>query len=398
MTLLSRTNQLLVRATNERELLRDLCSAIAGYGGYKLVWVGKLDKAGDKSLDVRARGGQDVDILENTSVDWLSGDGETSPVAKSIESEALVTSVINDVSGTPTWKRVVDSKGHEKISCFPLNCDGSLYGVLTIHTDNEEDLDRRELSLLSDLVEDLIFGIETLRERERRRFMEEELKQLSGHLLRARESERERISRELHDELGQLTTSVIIGLSSLKDRNSIKDDSEAKRKLEEVNGIVEKLDEKLRDMAKDIRPPSLKELGLVPTLKSYLDDVSSGNDISIKLDFDDPGDFLDLEAKVQIFRVIQEAVTNSVRHGMPSRIWVSLKKKEDYLRATISDDGTGFEPENVWKEGGNEARLGLIGMRERARSISGHLTVKSSPGNGTTISLKLPFEETDELD
>jgi signal transduction histidine kinase len=211
----------------------------------------------------------------------------------------------------------------------------------------------------------------------------EELKRLSAELLSAQETERRRISRELHDEVGQVLSAIALGLGST--RSALRDDNreEVLRQLQLLLEMIERNIGVVRNIALLLRPTMLDDLGLVPALKWLAREVSRSG--SADVDFV-PEAFLDElpeEHRTCIFRVVQEAVRNAARHSGARLIRIYLRQEASAIRASVQDDGNGFDP-------AQEKGLGMIGMQERVVHLGGRLQVDSEPGRGTIVSFELP--------
>jgi signal transduction histidine kinase/PAS domain-containing protein len=398
LTLLGRCNRHLVRATDEEEFLENVCDTLVNAGNYDLAWIGFPEYDEEKTIKIVAASGRSSDRLKDMNLTWGHGGSREKPAGKAIREGEIVTVDQSEKRGSVSELENFSETDKLKTASFPLKIEGGIYGSLTVYSSDTGIFEEREKDLLVDLAEDVTFGLEALRERQARKSMEEELKELSGYLLHAREDERERISRLLHDELGQLATSAIIALSGLKDRDSISSDPVVKDEFEDITEIVKTMNEKLRDMAKDILPPSLEDEGLVSTLESYLEEVRINREVDINLETDEVESELGSQAQVHIYRVIKEAVTNSIRHGIPDRIEIKLKREENRARIVVRDDGKGFVKEEIMEKQGEKRRVGLIGMRERVRSLSGSLEIDSYPGEGTRLLAEIPLKKKNGLD
>ncbi len=398
LTLLGRCNRHLVRATDEEEFLENVCETLINAGDYDLAWIGFPEYDEAKTLEVVAASGRDADLLEDLTLTWAGDTSGEKPAGRAIREGEIVTVDRPDERGAISELDSLSETKDLKGVSFPLKREGGIYGTLTVYSSEAGAFDEKGKALLSDLAGDVTFGLEALRERQARKSMEEELKELSGYLLHAREEERERISRLLHDELGQLATSVIISLSGLKERDSIANDPKLRHKVENITEVVKKMNAKLRDMAKDILPPSLEEDGLVSTVKTYMKEIRHSRGVEINLVTDEIESCLDYQAEVHVYRVIKEAVNNSLRHGDPDKIEIELSREKDRATIVVRDDGPGFDQEEVLEQQGEKERVGLIGMRERVRSLSGSLKVESQPGEGTRLIAEIPLEERNGLD
>ena len=214
--------------------------------------------------------------------------------------------------------------------------------------------------------------------------VQKELKRLSSEVVSAQENERRRISRELHDEVGQVLYATVLGLgnagSSLKSGNT----EEALRQLDAVLEMTQRNVSVVRNISLLLRPTMLDDLGLVPALKWLAREVSRTSPVQIDVLADDCPDDLAEEHRTCIFRVVQEAIQNALRHSGARQVRVYVHRENSTLRTSIQDDGKGFEPA--------EAKgLGILGMEERIVRLGGRLKISSELGRGTIVSFELPM-------
>jgi signal transduction histidine kinase len=222
-----------------------------------------------------------------------------------------------------------------------------------------------------------------------RRFAEvvgtrEELKRLSTELVSAQEIERRRISRELHDEVGQVLSAIMLGLgnlrSAVRDNNSI----EAFRQLQLVEDMTERNARVVRNISLLLRPTMLDDLGLIPALKWLAREMSRTGPMAVDVAAESFVDDLPEGHRTCVFRVVQEALRNAARHSGALQARVLVREENGFLRLSVQDDGKGFVPSM-------EAGLGILGMKERVVSLSGTMTMDSRPGKGTTLTFNLPL-------
>jgi two-component system sensor histidine kinase NreB len=209
---------------------------------------------------------------------------------------------------------------------------------------------------------------------------------LLERVFEAQEQERRRIARELHDEAGQLMASLLVGLRTLDDAATIDDAKAQSRRLRTV--AVKALDEVGR-LARGLHSSVLDDHGLAVALQRYIAEYSTTHNIAVDLALDET-DARNLLPAVQlaVFRVVQEALTNVVRHSGATAIRVRVARSASVLRITIADNGRGFEADAVSAD--SEAHLGLQSMRERAAIVGGRLRVRSD-ARGTTIAVRVPL-------
>jgi signal transduction histidine kinase len=218
-------------------------------------------------------------------------------------------------------------------------------------------------------------------ERKRAENAEQELRRLSNQLLRVQEEERKTISRELHDEVGQILTGLRMELGTL---SHYEPDDEFRERLESVKRLAEEALRSVRNLALLVRPSMLDDLGLGPALHWQAKEFSRRCGIPVSVDIEGNLDQLPEPLRLCLYRAIQEAMTNCGKHAEASRINVVVKQDSDRLIASVRDDGRGFDAQ-VTTRG-----LGLMGMGERVRALQGSMSVASEPGAGTVISLELP--------
>jgi signal transduction histidine kinase len=214
----------------------------------------------------------------------------------------------------------------------------------------------------------------------------EELKQLSGELVSAQENERRRISRELHDEVGQVLSAIVLGIENLRSALVDNNKEEAFRHLKLVQDMTERNVSVVRNISLLLRPTMLDDLGLVPAVRWLAREVSRSGAISVDVLLESFPDELPDEHRTCIFRVVQEAVRNASRHSGARQVRIHLQEEQDRLRVSVQDDGKGFAPSQ-------EAGLGILGMQERVIRLGGELQVDSEPGRGTIVSFTLPLPE-----
>lgn len=217
----------------------------------------------------------------------------------------------------------------------------------------------------------------------------ERLHLLTRQLIHAQESERERISRELHDEAGQALTALKISLEVI--RSELGDCADSLR--QRVNESIELAGAtmtQVRGMAHNLRPPSLDELGLHRTLQSYCNRTARQTGLQINYQGEQIED-LSGEIQITLYRLIQEAMTNALKHAEASSINVELRKTANSIVVTVEDDGIGFETSADELMNGGKG-IGLLGMQERMMAINGALQIHSSKNAGTLVMAQFPWE------
>ena len=212
----------------------------------------------------------------------------------------------------------------------------------------------------------------------------EELKRLSTELLSAQENERRRISRELHDEVGQVLSAIMLGLGNLRSALRANNSAEALRQLQLVENMTERNATVVRNISLLLRPTMLDDLGLIPALKWLAREVSRTGSMAVEVEADSFVDDVPEEHRTCVFRVVQEALRNAARHSGAREARICVKEEGGILRLSVQDDGKGFVP-------ALETGLGILGMQERVVSLAGTMKVNSTPGRGTLITFDLPL-------
>ena len=217
----------------------------------------------------------------------------------------------------------------------------------------------------------------------------EQERRRSGQLvMRAQEEERRRLARDLHDEVNQALTAILLRLEALaQDAPPAQADDVA-----ELKRLVNQAMDELLNLARQLRPTALDDHGLVPAIDAQLKRFAARTGVEVRMHT--VGDPASLEEDVQtaVYRVAQEALTNAERHAGATVVEVDLEVESDRTELRVSDDGHGFDPGQATRRATSEVGapgLGLRGMAERARLVGGELDVRSAPGGGTTVALRI---------
>ena len=210
-----------------------------------------------------------------------------------------------------------------------------------------------------------------------------ELERLSSSLLDAQEAERRAISRELHDEVGQSLGALLVDLSRLS-TNLPPNQAQIRERLDHMKSVAERTVGTVRDIALLLRPSMLDDLGLVAALEWQGREVSRRSEMEVSVESDNVSGDLPDEYRICIYRLVQEALNNAVRHSQAHNAKVRVSSSADHIAVEISDDGSGFDTHRT-------RGLGILGMEERVKRLGGTLTVTSSPGLGTVIQAELPL-------
>lgn len=221
------------------------------------------------------------------------------------------------------------------------------------------------------------------------RAMQEQLRHLSRQVLQAQEDERKRISRELHDVVAQTLTGINVHLAALK-KGAARNLADFDRDIERTQKMLEDSVNLVHQFARELRPPVLDDLGLIPALHSFLKNFTAQTGVRTHLTAFSGVEQLNADRRTILYRVAQEALTNVSRHAQASRVEVSIQRGTAGIRMRIKDNGKAFTVERVLKAKGKK-RLGLLGMRERLEMVGGRFEIASTPGQGTTVTAEMPL-------
>ncbi|MEO8448643.1 MAG: ATP-binding protein [Gemmatimonadota bacterium] len=214
----------------------------------------------------------------------------------------------------------------------------------------------------------------------------EELTRLSRELVTVQEAERRSIARELHDHFGQLLTALSLDLRLIERGLGFPE-----QRRGQISQCIRSLDEVVHDLhnlAANLRPTTLEHLGLLEALRLYVESVRAQSGLEVQFEASSlAGERLNAETEIAVYRIVQEGLTNAVRHARATRVDVVLSRQAGQIATVIEDDGIGFDVTTALRGG----RLGLGGMRERATMLGGVLEIETSPRHGTTLVARLPY-------
>jgi signal transduction histidine kinase len=213
-----------------------------------------------------------------------------------------------------------------------------------------------------------------------------DLQELSTLLLRAQENERRALARELHDEVGQSLSAILMETEGAECAEKPDD---IREHLASIKTLAERTVNEVRDLALLLRPSMLDDLGLAPALNWHARETNKRTGRNVIVSADESIDSLPDEHRTCIYRLVQEAVTNAVRHANSRTVEVAVKREHQNVNVTVRDDGAGFDTRVM-------RGLGILGMEERVRRLGGRLKISSEPGRGTLVGATLPVVELDQ--
>ncbi len=215
----------------------------------------------------------------------------------------------------------------------------------------------------------------------------ENIHHMAERLVAAQEEERQRISRELHDDLGQALTTHQLAIHNLQEDLSLPVEVMFER-LQSLYDQSYEIFVKVRRLARDLRPPVLDALGLKVAMQTYCTEFTRRTHLPVIFEAEAAVPKLADTYNITLYRALQEALTNVVKHAHASQVWVELSMEDETVCLTVQDNGVGFSEEKSVSKG-----IGLAGLRERITTVGGTLNLKSAPGRGTVLSVQFPLSE-----
>lgn len=220
-----------------------------------------------------------------------------------------------------------------------------------------------------------------------------QLRTLTHKLNEVQENERRALARELHDEIGQALTAIHINLAAIQKDLPAANFARVRERVIESTLLADQILDQIRELALDLRPPMLDDLGLVPTLRWYLKRYSTRLKIETELILTGLETRPIPAIETALYRVIQEALTNTARHAAASKVSVALVRNESMVVVDIADNGQGFDVAEVLARVGQPHGMGLLGMRERVTLLGGRFDIEAQPGAGTRLLFSIPWEQ-----
>jgi signal transduction histidine kinase len=277
-----------------------------------------------------------------------------------------------------------------ELICFLITAKEKASGFLALEVPPDKDITRgQDYHLLGSLGNFLGGAIENASLLQTVARHREELKGLTARLFHSQELERQRIARELHDEAGQALTGINFTLETI-DRELASDQEDIKEHILGIKKQINRTYHDMRSLSYRLHPAILSDLGLEPALDTYLTDIAKHS--GLKVDFKMVGfeERVDPEIESVLYRISQEALTNTVKHADAGHFKLSIIKSFPQIIFLAEDDGKGFEPGEF---SGQKQALGLLSMRERAAMLGGNFTLRTSKGNGARIRIEIPVKK-----
>jgi signal transduction histidine kinase len=369
------------RTRDAEEVVRVAISETRRASGVEAVSLHLLDPNHD-NLVLREYAGTTPSFREQMAILPLA---EAVLAAAAIQ-ELRVAACAVDEHPSSSLRTLYAAQGFRHVTAVPVAGRDQVLGVLHLASRNDQALTSEETALVHALGGLVGVALENAALRERITAHQDRLRALAGGVLQAREEEARRIAHALHDEASQLLASVHIALDNL-----IQQVPERAGTLQEVHALLDRVEAQLRRLSRELRPTILDDLGLAPALEWLAQGLTERTGLPIAVVA--PFERLPPEVETAAYRIVQEALTNVVRHARASKVQVEVRRDDSTVRAVIRDDGQGFDVAATLARRGDRG-LGLIGMRERVESLGGTLSIESRPGRGSEVSFTIPVGNT----
>jgi signal transduction histidine kinase len=316
--------------------------------------------------------------------------GDVSPILDQLRQGGVHTLDFAALRNLPSPFRPSAGERPAQILLFPLITRGTLIGTFNLGVPSGHELSGEDMQTAREIVDLLSLAFQNAQLFDRLRAGRERLQSLSQQLIQAQETERRRLARELHDEIGQALTAVKINLQAAQ-----RDMSKATVPVEDSVGIVERTLQQVRQISLDLHPSLLDDLGLVAALRWYVDRHAQRTGLTAQFISEPIDERPSVEIETACFRVVQEALTNIARHAHARSFCVELRQRPGAdlapeIELVVRDDGIGFDVQGKMIDAAHGKSLGLLGIQERAMLLGGHVQIDSAPGDGTTIRAWFP--------
>lgn len=288
-------------------------------------------------------------------------------------------------------RNVCNAQGYESVALIPITIDQTISGLIHVADCRENMFPLRVVEILEQAAMRLGLALQRLHMQSRLSETVADLRELSSHLLKAKEEEQRRIAMELHDQTGQDLNVLKLRLSQF--RGSLrKDQSTLTRHCNEMLAFTDRIIDTVRRITRNLNPAALESLGLRAAVQQMVREFRDYAGINIRTDIEALDRIKGHENRINLYRIIQEALTNINKHSRATRVVIEAKDNGDGqgTRVLIEDNGKGFIVRNKPESGGRGNCMGLAAMRMRSRMIGAQLTIRSQPGMGTDITISLP--------
>lgn len=395
LRMISQCNEVLVRASDELELARDICAIIQA-GGYRMVWVGYALNDAGRTVRPVASAGFEGGYLERLRFSWADNELGRGPTGTCIRT-GLVR-VCDDFFEDPQlrpWRDEAVTRGYRSSISLPLRLAGRVLGAITLYAAAPGYFDQGQIALLSELADDLALGIGMLRsraERDHARLVAEErarqLRALATRLVQAEHGERRRIARVLHDNLQQLLVGAKFHLAIAETDMT---EPAASRPLRQAQKILDDAIRAARSLTTELSPPVLHEKGLGAGLEWLRRQLLETHGLKVRLSVTGDAEPASELVRLFLFDAARELLFNVIKHAGVRQADVELvREATGRLSMSVSDEGVGFDAGGIERGAAAHGSFGLFSIRERIDHLGGSMTVDSAPGRGSRFVVVVP--------
>jgi PAS domain S-box-containing protein len=397
LRMVSACDQALVEISDELELMHVICQIIQDEGGYRLVWVGLADGDDRRSIRCVASAGDHDGFLDGMRLTENGGLIGPGPIGSAIQTGLPVIS--GDISLLPEsepWREDALRRGFRSMASLPLkSAENPAFGALVIYSDQNWGFEPKQVNLLKELVDDLAFGLTSLRARAERDQAQQNLETkasqlqiLAGELVRTEQRERRRIAQLLHDQLQQLLAAALYGLVSLHPAEKtpkFQDD------LTKISDLLRECIEMSRSLTSELSHPALSEPDLRAALEWLAAWMKEKHGLEVEVEAAQAVTVEAEETRIMLVQAVRELLFNVAKHAGVLRARVRLAVTADNrVQITVSDEGVGFKAAGILSIGGVSSGIGLFSIRERLALAGGGMELESSPGRGSRFTVWVP--------
>ncbi|HEY5911502.1 MAG TPA: GAF domain-containing protein [Verrucomicrobiae bacterium] len=392
LRMISECHQVLVRARSESSLLEAICRLAVEAGGYRMSWVGFAEPDEAKTVRVVAQAGFEAGYLEQANISWSDTERGRGPTGRAIRSgqPVIARHILTEPAFAP-WRQAAIERGYAASAALPLKREEDVLGALMVYATEPDTFDVDEVGLLTQLADDLAYGINALRTRADQGRITEELRRLSAHLLEVQDRERRHLARELHDTTAQHLAALTLNLNNLKGRLAQEASPNLPLCLDSLK-LATQAAQEIRTHSYLLHPPLLDVMGLVGAVEDYAQGFSARSGIIVEVAAAENFGRLAETLELALFRVVQEGLANVLKHSGSGAAKIRFARQMSWVTLEIQDMGKGIPADILARI---KARIGgsgvgIGGMQERLRLLGGRLDLESG-STGTTVRATVPL-------
>jgi len=389
LRMLSECNEAIVRIDDEPKLMREVCEIAIRVGGYRMAWVGMREDNREKTVRPVAWAGHEEGFLKTAAITWADDDRGKGPTGTAIRTGTIQFG--RDFQTDPNLAPLRDEalqRGFRSSIALPLKQGGQVFGSLTIYTAGTLAFTDSQLRALSDLADDLAYGLVALRTRQALRESRDRLRALAGELTLAEQRERQRLAQILHDHIQQLLVGAKFRLHALRVGNET-----AENQIKEIGELINECIQSTRTLTAELSPPVLHVGGFSESLEWLADWMEDKHGLKVDLELQEEA-MVEPKLKVLLFESVRELLFNVVKHAKVKSATVRLRRIHgDQLEIVVADKGVGLDRRKLSSEPSHSA-YGLFSIRQRIKLLGGQMAINSQAGKGTRLTLTVPVTPT----